>query len=240
MQDTIRYLVGDQFEKFANHPQVITLAELEVSLNCPRILAKTKLLLLAGQGICPEKIQAIHQKIQAKGYSKHIQICNLSHHYPREEQDYVHKHKNENIMISQPLIVGKNRYTSFLLLNDKCAEMSDHVTGQHIQGMVLTEAARQMMLSVTESFHIDPKYRGKMYFVLNKVHSDYKQFAFPLELTLHYETTALEYLSNGNVRASAEITFSQNDQAVATVVIDFSTYQQEKLSILENKLAKKG
>lgn len=58
--------------------------------------------------------------------------------------------------------MNTNIFESHLMLNDRCAEMSDHVTGQHLQGMILIEAARQMTLAVTEMYFIDSNDREKI------------------------------------------------------------------------------
>ncbi|MBD2810814.1 hypothetical protein ID853_07945 [Xenorhabdus sp. Vera] len=65
-----------------------------------------------------------------------------------------HKHKRKNVLISKTIKTGDTSYQCHLLIDDDCAEMADHVTGQHIQGMVLLEACRQMINSVSERFLI--------------------------------------------------------------------------------------
>jgi hypothetical protein len=55
-------------------------------------------------------------------------------------------------MLSLPRRVSESCFEADVLVDDAGEHMSDHVSGQHLPGMVLIEAARQMILAVTEEF----------------------------------------------------------------------------------------
>src|SRR3546814_8567164 len=65
--------------------------------------------------------------------------------------------------------------------------MLDHLTGQHIQGMVLTEACRQMFLAVTEKYFLQDYRAKKRYFVIDTMTMRYNAFAFPLPAQITYK-----------------------------------------------------
>ncbi|MNP31136.1 A-factor biosynthesis hotdog domain protein [compost metagenome] len=101
------------------------------------------------------------------------------------------KYRPENVLISIPERTDDGIYTASLLLHAQNELLLDHLTGQHVQGMVLLEACRQMLLAVTERFHLDEYEPPKRYFVLNEMNVRYTAFAFPLPLSPpRYEAAA--------------------------------------------------
>jgi hypothetical protein len=125
------------------------------------------------------------------------------------------------------------------VLDDDCAEMSDHVTGMHIQGMVLTEAARQMMLAVGEKFLLPEALKGKAYFALRKVNSIYHQFGFPIEMKIVHEIKKLKI--RGTTCIIDTLTkFIQNGIVITEVEIDYVASEKSQLSGKEQSMANKA
>lgn len=83
----------------------------------------------------------------------------------RETTRNTHKNKAENVLISEVSQIDVASYQCHLLIDDGCAEMADHVTGQHVQGMVLLEACRQMVNSVSERFLIKKTVRNRLFYI---------------------------------------------------------------------------
>ncbi|MDP1217553.1 AfsA-related hotdog domain-containing protein, partial [Klebsiella pneumoniae] len=63
-----------------------------------------------------------------------------------------HKRKKANILITSPEKRDEDNYCARLILQDASELLCDHQTGQHIQGMVLIEAARQTIIATSEKF----------------------------------------------------------------------------------------
>jgi hypothetical protein len=223
------YVVGNKFENFSKHEGVFTFSDF-VNLVCNNKNGVKCHLLVLGQGLTEEeknilKAIVVHSDI---GY---IQEATK----PLASRAISHKHKIENIMISNPERVDYDDvFVSHLYLNDDCAEMSDHTTGQHIQGMVFTEAARQMMLAVAEKFILKDNEKFNSYCALIKVSSQFYQFGFPIETRVVHEVEMLSNEKPGRYKASTTTSFLQNDKIIATVDIDY-LYNNKK--VLEEREA---
>ena len=101
----------------------------------------------------------------------------------RAAPELVHKHVAHNVLISTPQQVSEDTYQASLVMDERCPEISDHISGQHLQGMVLLEAVRQMCIAVTEQF-LSQRKQSRSSFVLKHVESRYHAFAFPLRVSL--------------------------------------------------------
>jgi len=88
---------------------------------------------------------------------------------------------------------------------------SDHRTGQHVQGLLLIEAARQMMLSVSESYLPGENTGARYYVVLNSVNTGYLQFALPLPTLLSNEILSRQPGKGGSPKATCQKPFFQGD-----------------------------
>jgi len=218
------YVVGDKFKNFSENPKVISISALELLVNSFEQNTKTdeEYLIYVGQGINADRLENINAKISKMKIENIIQLKTPGH-YEKANSALTHKHKIENIMISDPVRQDADHYLSILMLDDNCAEMSDHVTGQHIQGMVLVEAARQMTLAVTEKYFLDDNSRRKIDFVTNNLKTDFNNFVFPIDVKIDYEIKKIRGVM-GNQRFDIVAKFIQNKKTCAEVSYGFSIF----------------
>lgn len=236
-------VVGDLMKDFSSHKNVITISELEKLIKSnPSDFDTEKYDIQVGQGICENRLKNLHSHISKSGLSDLFQI-NIPKLYKKSGRCLTHKNKDKNIMISEPIQVDNNAYESLLMLEDDCAEMSDHVTGRHIQGMVLVEAARQMVIAVTEKYYISTDRKGKLNFVTHSMDTLFHQFIFPLSVSIKYHIIELKEASNNNLSSKAIISFVQNGIVAAEVIFKFSVLDSvfivEKESYLADKCIQK-
>ena len=230
-------IVGNRFKTFAlQNESVMTKSDFFEQLESNNIEHLNGYGILIGQGVSPEDIRRIKTKVDGTKIHGFTDLV-LSKESENEHQKMVHKHKKDNIMITPPYRVGQFSYFSSLHLRDDCAELSDHMTGQHIQGINLIEGARQLMLSVSEMFLLAPELKLKSYFVLNNIESEFKKFVFPLEISMLFHLKNIETKKMGSISAESECEFTQNGEHVATIKMTFSTYAQEFISKKEELLA---
>src|SRR5690625_6326666 len=76
-----------------------------------------------------------------------------------------------------PRCVTANTLVLHLIIDEDCELMNDHLSGQHVQGMVLIEAARQAMLVVTEQF-LMPDNDINYAFIFNALSVKYSHYTF--------------------------------------------------------------
>ena len=235
MKERIVVVVGDKFKDFAAGKDVITLTQLQGMLSLSGMLApqKNHILLMPGQGLRDSDIEQIrHQAINH-------QLFDLSlwqHTARRAPMKYSHKHKPENTLISEPVRLNEDLYELDLMIDENCELMNDHQTGQHVQGMVLFEAARQTFLAVTETFFLPNNDIG-YYFVINQMGATYNRFAFPLGATIQYAITEKNIAKANRMSFKADITIEQCGFETASFSTDFTVFENKRISSMEGKLA---
>jgi hypothetical protein len=192
-----------------------------------------------GQGVRSELFNVLKSKIKERNLDEFIQFKNEQLLYQREDKNIVHKQKTENVMITKPIPWGgaKNTYKSSLILDDRCAEMSDHVTGQHLQGMILAEAARQMMTAVSERYLLEEDEKCNSYFTLNKLSPEFKSFAFPLEVDIYYCEKQMDKVPKRCLKSTALVSFVQGKKVICEVEICFSVFNKDFMNHMEQMAA---
>lgn len=230
----IVYVVGDGFVNFSKTVGVVCISDFEEMISLPRIGKAKNGFYIMGQGISEERIKKIKQRLQD---SKSSDIFIKDNFCEKEQNKFAHKTLRENVMISQPKAIRDGLFVSQLMIDDRCAEMSDHLTGQHVQGMVLIEAARQMGLSVSERFFLSDEERFKSYFVLNNFDVQFQQFVFPLEVEMRCVVLKHRNLGIGKFTIKCAIEFMQNNISCTRVIIDLMADEKARLEVKEARLA---
>jgi len=231
LQEKAYYIIGNSYEKFSSMENTFSFDEvIKEALNPNNLLSHA--LLILGQGLSIAEKNML-KRLEERGRIGFI----VNSRYKLASQELSHKTKSHNTMISEPLLVEKHKkYISYLLLDDDCAEMSDHITGMHLQGMVLTEAARQVMLAVGEKFLLPETLKGNAYFALRKMSSAYHRFAFPLDMKLIHEIKKVRTKKDMCIVESTTF-FEQNDAIVAEVDIDYVASDKDTLASKEVAMA---
>ena len=96
-------------------------------------------------------------------------------------------------MVSAPERLASGLFEAFLVVDEGCAEMSDHQTGEHVPGAVLIEAARQCLWPAPPPMELSPEASAKigdMQFALNEMRVVFHNFVFPSKPALNYSLTA--------------------------------------------------
>jgi hypothetical protein len=227
------HVVGERFNGFAReHPEVTTLPELERMLQDGTLPSDTTVII--GQGISDERLRSLRERIESQDPRTRVTLETDPRALERADSRLTHKHQVQNIMISIPeQVVEGERYAASLLLDDRCAEMSDHVTGQHIQGMVLIEAARQMLLAVTERHFLQEQRDRSNYYVINQLDTTFHSFGFPLGLDIEQQILSRKEGNRGSLSFEAKITLIQGGELLAEVKARYSVYDAAFLSTRE-------
>jgi len=225
------YIVGDRFKNFTCNEGVYTLSQfMSLVQENPKSLESKNIHI--GQGL------SINSAKMVKHYLEHYKL-------PLEalkaddsiDKKYVHKHKEQNVLLGTPEKISDTEFKASLLLDERCAEISDHMTGQHIQGMVLTEAARQMFIGVTEAFFIPEEMIGDIVYIFNKMNIEYMAFVFPLPIEIRYKILTQSSKRPGSIKSTVKIEFYQNEVLTCDSEIDFSTYEKDFIHKLEGSKA---
>ena len=234
-------IVSDRFHNFAIHKNVITEGELYHLLkdNNPINQTKDKVTLIPGQGLNEKSIKKILE-LSNLPKNKVFFDTSLWNNLPsRAKRRLTHKHKPENILISEPKRASKNTFIMNLLIDENCEIMSDHQTGFHVQGMLLTEAARQSYMAIIEKFFFKNPGERK-YFVFNNLNIEYNLFAFPLPAVISAEIIDINLKNPKKQNATMKIEVIQCGNCVASLSIQMTMMPNRRVALIESKLAQKS
>jgi len=165
-----------------------------------------------GQGLSTEQINSVIDMVVRK----------TDQSFQKATRDLTHKSHEKNIMISDPLKFDETSYYCDLLIDDASSEMSDHLTGQHIQAMVLLEAARQMNIAVAEKYLIPSNLKGSVNFVLHQIKTCFYHYVYPLPALIEYHIDKFRLMPTGQFRSSVTIIFFQNEKKCLQVKLNYS------------------
>ena len=149
---------------------------------------------------------------------------------------HVHKHHPENSLLSLPRRVSESRFEADLLVDDAGELMSDHLSGQHLPGMILIEAARQMILAVTEEFFSE-SLAGQRAYVWLGLDVTYGGYAFPLRTTLSYDIQTSDAAKRSRVGFTVSMKFQQGAVTPCSATSHFEVYAERVIEKLEQRLA---
>lgn len=227
------FVIGDKFKNFSKIENVITASELDSILDSKKINNNVRFHL--GQGLPEQTINSLLNKAEKQAKRFLLEFNPLI----KSGRDLSHKHQDRNSMLGVPKKLTDSLFEVDILLDENCDEMGDHITGYHVQGMVLTEAARQTFLAVTEEYFLG-NMKGASYFVINNLDTDYHRFVFPLPATILYQVKERKEKKGGSLFFDIEMSVIQNGELCATVRTKFTTYEHEFLYKKEEDLAIKA
>src|SRR3989442_1347285 len=152
-------LVGDRFAGFAVQDHVLTVAQFlaELSLIGPGERIRVQ----AGQGVTTDEWESVHAETVRLGLGGQVEFRLTPPTLAGQAE--VHKRLSQNALIADLREARDGLFTAALRLHNDNELLIDHQTGQHVQGMVAIEAARQMFLAVSERFYAS-RHSGRSYY----------------------------------------------------------------------------
>lgn len=232
------FIVGNKFCEFSRNDGVITIGALaEMARTSTFDSLPTGCRLVAGQGVREAELQAIHDRARWALSARDVDIGPALRRGARASRLQTHKHRIENAIISHPTRMDEHNFEALLLLDERSELMTDHQTGQHIQGMVLIEAARQLFLAVTEEYFIGQAVHDRYYFVINNLDVKFKGFVFPVDATLRYEIVSKDIQNPARMRFDTVVSVFQGGACVTEVAFEFTAFYASKIKEKERQQA---
>lgn len=189
--------------------------------------------LVVGQGVSESWLQYLRAQVLEMG--RDVEFVEATPISGRTGRNFAHKHRRHNILITDPKQCAPLQYLSRLVIDDECELMTDHMTGHHLQGMLLIEAARQSFLAVTERFLLENK--EKHYFVINDLDVTFHKFAFPISTEIEIDVSDVDRSRPDRLPATATIRFLQQGECVTVVRFAYTAIVESKLQKREAEMA---
>ena len=231
MAKQIVFLVGDQYGDFAANPHVMKESDFRqrMAANDSDL---TRLCVVVGQGMRNEEAVALHRESQATP----VTVLPVAEAAPLA---VTHKRDTRNILISTPRKIGPLTYAMELVLDDSMDRLSDHVTGQHIGGMLLIEAARQAVIATVEAEYLASR-AERFGFLWNSLHVDFMRFAFPLPTSMQVTLREEQAEDRPQVTHVVVVEFTQGGHPVAKTELRIVLAEQRTLTVLETRAARRA
>ncbi len=224
-------IVGDKFEEFASNEMVVTISEAEEVFSNDRS-EYFDVLFELGQGVSAERANRLITFAELTGRREQL----LFQPVVKCGQRLVHKCHPENSLISLPKKISDRIYQADMLIDDECELLTDHVSGQHLQGIVLIEAVRQMILAVTEEYYAR-KIEGPRSFIWHGIQIDYLGYAFPIASSIVYAIDDIDYSRKKRIRFSISAEILQRNTAVCVAKSSVELFDRSSVERREGKLA---
>ena len=218
---------ADVFSDFSRECGAINASELRKRLKARTIAFDD--VFLPGQGLSEADYAEIEAIARHNGYGHAFRFWRTFPAGPRAPRALTHKHHAHNSMISVPQEQTDGSYRSELLICTGNELITDHVTGQHVQGMVLVEACRQMFIAVSELCHMDHEDGRRSYVVFNKMEVAFKAFTFPLPALVEYRALSCTSPRPDRLSIAAELNVIQNDKITTTLAVDYTLFSADRL-----------
>ncbi len=225
-------IVGDIFNNSANGKTILTFSQIVSSIKNQTPIVSRDCTLWLEQGMSEEQVNSLKNLVAEKP----IKIHSYFDQWVRCSGKFTHKSKPFNTLIADPIVVEEaHEFESCLLIDERCAELSDHVTGKHIQFMVLVEAARQMGNAVTEKFFSNEN----MIFLANDLDIKFNGFVYPFDVKIIYRVLESKIKMAGNGRMKVIIELSQMNEIKTSVTINFTILERSFVTSIENSALEK-
>lgn len=191
--------------------------------------------LIIEQGVDLQALtRAVHYRENSLGSGVPKFHINARPEMPRAGRRLAHKAKRENICVSYPRQVSDKTFELDLQFSAQNEFFLDHMTGFHIQGMALSEAARQAFLVVTEEFFLSQA-PDNYYFVIRHQNVSFENFVFPFGVTISYEITEHK-VKSGRQSFVVKMDLVQGGVVCSRVDVAFTVFSADKISEREEAL----
>ncbi|MEU5387601.1 AfsA-related hotdog domain-containing protein [Kitasatospora cineracea] len=231
-------LVGDRFAGFAVHEGVFTVSQFREQLP---LLGAVRAggehtLVRAGQGVTAPEWAALRDTAARHGLQESLEF-----HFPHpalSPRQEVHKHQSQNTLIADLRQEQAGRFVADLRLHADNELLLDHQTGQHVQGMVAVEAARQMFLAVSERYYANRYPDRSYYYVIDSMNTAFENFLFPLDATVEFLTLRAETDNPERLSFAADISVHQAGRRAALTTVTYTAFEPALIESKETKRAR--
>ncbi|MDQ2077926.1 AfsA-related hotdog domain-containing protein [Marinimicrobium sp. ABcell2] len=240
MNNRILLVVGDKFASYVKNKDAITVSQLRGLLSLPvhMLPSQSRTVLVPGQGMGDDCVNQLLQDAAASPNVSHFDFS-LWHSLPQRASSKVsHKRNPRNTLISEPRQLSEDTFELHLMIDEDCELMNDHLSGQHVQGMVLIEAARQAMLAVTEQF-LMPDNGIDYAFIFNALSVSYSHYTFPVSAVIRTRITERSVDNPRRLSFAAETFVEQCGKTVSEFTMSFGAMERARISKREGMQASK-
>lgn len=230
-ENKVQLIIGDKFSSFAKVSGALTRVDavqalLSRSLTTPVVL---------GQGLSDDDQKLLTLLSEAHG----LEVVPLTSGRSRADRSITHKHIPANSLITTPVAVEDQILEADILIDDKNEIMSDHLTGCHVQGMVLIEAIRQMFVAAAQLHEATKASVCDAAVVIQKIDISFENFAFPIATIIRHKTLAVDTTQKDRIAFKALLEIAQNGKRCVVAEVDYLVLEASAFEPRETLKAKR-
>ena len=190
--------------------------------------------LTAGQYLTNDEIKTLSKFC----YENQLDFDFNDGNYPVTDGKLVHKLRNENSLITLPKQLSESLFCADVWIDGENEFLQDHVTGYHIQGMVLIEVVRQMFIAVSEEYYFRD-WKENSYVVIHELNTKFHQFTFPQSFSVHQENVKIKEKEK-SIFFDSNFFITQNNNKTFSANAIYSIYESSILTEKEKNKAQES
>ncbi|MFE6228163.1 AfsA-related hotdog domain-containing protein [Streptomyces sp. NPDC057854] len=237
MSTTVRVIVvvGDRFAGFAAQEDVVTVSQFLTELHAGTFEEGPEHVVRAGQGVGRFEWNLVRERVRTHGLEHRVRLVLQEAELATRAE--CHKRSEPNALIADLRRVDETLFHASLRLHNDNELLLDHQTGQHVQGMVAVEAARQMFLAVTERYFAAAHGGRRYYYVIESLNTDFENFLFPLDAQIEYRVLTSDVSDPERLSFAVEVSLLQAGRRASLSRITFSAFDERVLKPKEHRRA---
>jgi hypothetical protein len=230
-------VVADRFARFARGDQVFTVSGLLtfVTSGGPDV-AGCHWVVHPGQGVDGTDRDLLEAAADKSGGV----VCLVDTPAFRSQPvapEVVHKHRPENVLLADVHSPEATFCHADLRIHRDNELVLDHHTGEHVQGIVIIEAMRQICIAQFETA-VRPALTSAGYAgVWKRIDLSFEDFLFPLPATVESRIEESDLVRQHHLKFRATAAVRQQGRTVATAGIDYAMIRLERIDTLERRKA---
>jgi hypothetical protein len=149
----------------------------------------------------------------------------------------VHKSRQENVLLANLRNVTPARWVADFRVHRNNEFVLDHLTGEHVQGMVIIEAMRQLCIALFETQFREEWPNRDYTGVWNNLDLAFEGFVFPLDAEARVDIKEADLRNSSNLKFEVTASLVQNGCRAARADISYSMIDKNRFAILERRKA---
>lgn len=231
-------VVGDRFAGFCTRPNVFTVSQFATRLRKGDLVTNGgRYRARFGQGVSAYEEALISAVVSRSPGRDQLDVVPLTAPdlVPRH---LAHKCNDVNVLIEHLRLDDDGRtYVADLRIHNNNELLLDHQTGQHVQGMVVVEAVRQMFLAVCEKYLTVSRQDVHYYHVIDQLNTTFRNFLFPLPAVLRFTVLSMTEDKPGRERFQVVCRIEQGGTVCAESEVTFTAFDDRLITPKETQCA---
>jgi hypothetical protein len=229
-------VVADRFAPFADGERVLTISDLLMRVSMePSSEPRRPWTVHVGQGIESADWRVLESACQDNAAARMaVREAPLG---ARLAPAVVHKLRPENVLLADVRHLTTGYSAAELRIHCDNELIIDHRTGEHVQGMVIVEAMRQICIAQFETDYRRDLPAFEYAGVWKRINLSFQDFLFALPATVAADVTFADLSRPTNLKFRVRTSICQNGSEVASAEIEYSMIKQERFANLEHAKA---